>query len=87
MTAAEFRAAIQELGLSQVGAGVFFGRTRRTGQRWASGESPIPTAVAMYLDVATGKITGRRSFTQLYKEMIGPIVRPSNRDSDDDGLS
>jgi hypothetical protein len=49
MTAAAFRAAITELGLTQQAAGVFFGRSPRVGQRWAAGNIPVPGIVALAL--------------------------------------
>jgi hypothetical protein len=49
MTPAEFRAAIAVVGLSQQAAGVWFGRSARTGQRWASGEYAVPGYVARFL--------------------------------------
>lgn len=49
MTPAEFRAAIARVGLSQRAAGVWFGRSPRTGQRWASGEYAVPEYVARFL--------------------------------------
>jgi hypothetical protein len=49
MTPAEFRAAIAKVGLSQAAAGVWFGRSCRTGQRWASGEYEVPDYVARFL--------------------------------------
>jgi hypothetical protein len=49
MTPAEFRKAIAQVGLSQQDAGVWFGRSPRTGQRWASGEYAVPAYVARFL--------------------------------------
>jgi hypothetical protein len=45
----EYRSALARLGLSVVGAGVFFGVNPRTSQRWASGEQDIPRAVQIAL--------------------------------------
>lgn len=45
MSSAEFCAAIGKLGLSQQRAGVFFGFSKRTGQRFALGEKAVPLAV------------------------------------------
>ncbi len=45
MTANQYRAAIANLGLSQVGAARFFEVGDRTSRRWISGEYPIPPAV------------------------------------------
>ena len=50
MTAKQFRHAIEALGLSQEAAGVFMGRSKRQGQRWA-GNEPIPESVAKLLCV------------------------------------
>ena len=47
MTAAEYRAAIAALGLTQESAAALFGAVGRTGQRWA--RSGPPLAVAMLL--------------------------------------
>jgi DNA-binding transcriptional regulator YiaG len=49
MTPAQYRDAIKLLGLSQVGAGRFLGVDPRTSRAWASGQSPIPVAVAKLL--------------------------------------
>ena len=46
MTAEQFKAAIAKVGLSQQRAGIFFGRSPRSGQRWALGELDIPYDVA-----------------------------------------
>lgn len=51
MTDAEFRTAIGALGLSQVGAGRFLTGSPRSGQRYASGETPVPKPVAMLLRI------------------------------------
>ena len=47
MTAAAYRAAIAELGITQEQAGALFGAAGRTGQRWARTGPPL--AVAMLL--------------------------------------
>ena len=47
MTRHQYRAAIQTLGLSQEAAGVFFGVSKRTGQRYAA-EGP-PEVVSKFL--------------------------------------
>jgi hypothetical protein len=49
MTPTEFRDAIAKVGLSQEAAGVWFGRSKRTGQRWASGDYEVPNYVARFL--------------------------------------
>ena len=49
MTPAQFRDAIAQVGLSQQKAGVWFGKSKRTGQRWASGDYEVPVYVARFL--------------------------------------
>ena len=49
MTPAEFRAALDRLGLSQVGAARLLGYGGRTAQHWAAGTAEIPPAVAILL--------------------------------------
>lgn len=49
MTATQYRAAIEKLGLSQRGAGFFLGVDERTSRRWAAGDAPIPESVAKLL--------------------------------------
>jgi hypothetical protein len=49
MSPLQFRDAIAKIGLTQAAAGVWFGRSKRTGQRWALGEYPIPDYVARFL--------------------------------------
>ncbi len=49
MTPTQYRDAIARLGLSQVAAGNLLCGNPRTSRRWASGESPIPQAVALLL--------------------------------------
>lgn len=49
MTSKQFRDAIAKIGLSQESAGVWFGRSERTGQRWASGDYDVPEHVARFL--------------------------------------
>ena len=51
MNETEYSKAIKKLGLSQVGAGQFFGVSVKTSPRWARGESPVHPAVAMLLRV------------------------------------
>jgi hypothetical protein len=50
MTPTQYRTAIEKLGLSQEGAGVFFGYSARQGQRWANNEKPVPPAVGWCLE-------------------------------------
>lgn len=49
MTAAQFRAALARLKLSQLGAARLFGADGRTARRWALGERSIPETVAILL--------------------------------------
>jgi hypothetical protein len=49
MTPAEYRTHIASLGLSQEGAGVWLGLSKRQGQRYATGDSEIPEPVAKLL--------------------------------------
>jgi hypothetical protein len=60
MTPKQFQSAIDTLGLVQEKAGLFFGYSKRQGQRWASGEADVPLAVeyAIRLMLETGKIPG-----------------------------
>ena len=58
MTAKQFQAAIDRLGLSQVGASRLFGSDPRTARRWALGERSVPEPVAILLRLmVAGKIT------------------------------
>lgn len=58
MTAKQFQAALDRLGLSQVGAARLFGADPRTARRWALGERSIPESVAILLRLMlAGKIT------------------------------
>lgn len=58
MTPAEFRSKLSRLGLSQLGVGRLLGAGERTPRRWASGDSDIPTPVAILLRLlASKKIT------------------------------
>ncbi len=58
MTAKQFQAAIDRLGLSQVGAAKLFGADPRTARRWALGERSIPESVAILLRLMlAGKIS------------------------------
>lgn len=58
MTAKQFQAAINRLGLSQVGAARLFGADPRTARRWALGERSIPEPIAILLRLMlAGKIT------------------------------
>lgn len=58
MTPNQFRAALDRIGLTQVGAAKLFGADPRTARRWALGEGDIPETVAILLRLAIkGKIT------------------------------
>lgn len=58
MTAKQFQAAIDRLGLSQVGAAKLLGADPRTARRWALGERSVPEPVAILLRLMlAGKIT------------------------------
>jgi hypothetical protein len=58
MTAKEYLAALDRLGLSQVGAAPLIGLSRRQAQRLAAGESKVPPAIAKLLRlVLAGKIS------------------------------
>lgn len=49
MTAPEYRAALEALDLTQVGAARLFGVDPRTSRRWALGEADVPRTVALCL--------------------------------------
>jgi hypothetical protein len=49
MTSEEYKKAVTRVGLSQIGAGRFFGVDERTGQRWGAGESTPPASIAKLL--------------------------------------
>ena len=58
MTANQFRAALDRLKLSQLGAARLLGADGRTARRWAGGERSIPPTVAIVLKIMlAGKIT------------------------------
>lgn len=58
MTAKQFQAAIDRLGLSQLGAARLFKADGRTARRWALGERTVPETVAILLRLMLlGKIT------------------------------
>lgn len=58
MTANQFRAALDRLGLSQAAAASLVGADPRTGRRWALGERTVPACVAILLRLLiAGKIT------------------------------
>jgi hypothetical protein len=49
VTALQYRAAIEKLGLSQQRAGLFLGVSPRTSQGYALGEYPVPESIAKLL--------------------------------------
>lgn len=49
MTAKQFNAAIETIGLTRKQAGAFFGQSERQGQRWGAGDVPVPGGVAIAL--------------------------------------
>ena len=58
MTANQFRAALDRLGLSQLEAARLFKSNDRTVRRWAIGERSVPPTVAIMLKLMlAGKIT------------------------------
>lgn len=58
MTSKQYRAALDKLGLSIIGAAPVFGISKRQAQRFAGGEAPIPKLVATVLTLAVnGRIT------------------------------
>jgi hypothetical protein len=60
MTANQFRAALDRLTLSQVGAARLFGADERTARRWALGERTIPQPIAILLRLMlAGKISAK----------------------------
>ena len=58
MTAKQFQAAIDHLGVSQLGAARMVGADGRTARRWALGERSVPEPVAiLFRLMLDGKIT------------------------------
>jgi transcriptional regulator with XRE-family HTH domain len=58
MTANQFRAALNRLGLTQLGAARLFDADGRTARRWALGERSIPPTVAILLRLlVAGKVS------------------------------
>lgn len=49
MTANEYRKALEQLGLSIIGAAQFLGVSKRQSQYYAAGETPIPKPVSILL--------------------------------------
>lgn len=58
MTPDQYRAAIEQLGLSQIAAAKLLGVDERTSRRWANGERDVPAPAVRFLQylIATGKI-------------------------------
>lgn len=52
MTAKQYKAHLDTLGLSIVGAAPVFGMSRRQAQRIAAGDPPVPQAVAKLVTIA-----------------------------------
>jgi hypothetical protein len=58
MTPKQFSAALDRLGLSQLGAARLFGVDGRSARRWVAGERAVPETVAILLRLMlAGKIT------------------------------
>jgi len=55
MTANQFRAALDRLGLSQAAAAALVGADPRTGRRWALDERAVPECVAILLRLLLAK--------------------------------
>lgn len=49
MSPKQYQQALDDLGLTQVGAGEFLGVSERTARRYVSGETEVPVAVALLL--------------------------------------
>lgn len=54
MTDEEYRDAIAQLGLTQIGASRFLRIGERTARRWASGEIEVPRSVELLFKVMLG---------------------------------
>jgi hypothetical protein len=58
MTKHQYRAALTKLDISIVGAGKYFGLSRRQSQRIAAGDAPVPKLMADMLHLMlVGKLT------------------------------
>lgn len=55
MNAAYFDVALRKLGFNQSSFARCIGRTVKTVNRWASGEQPVPTEIAMLLNAMIDK--------------------------------
>ena len=66
MTPAEYRIALETLGLSQIAAARLLGVDDRTSRRWANGERDIPPPAQRFLRylIATGR-TGEYAMKRL----------------------
>jgi hypothetical protein len=51
VTPAKYRAALKNLGITIVGAALYFGIGRRQAQRIAAGDGPVPNLVAKVIDL------------------------------------
>jgi hypothetical protein len=57
MTANQYRAALDKLGIPVIGVVDLFGVSKRQAQRFASGEAPVPKLVAVVVKLlVNGKI-------------------------------
>jgi len=69
MNGKEYRAIIERLGMSQVGAARFLGVADSTSRRWIADTHPIPNAVAMLLCVmARYRLTAQTVASLMAKE-------------------
>lgn len=82
MTPFDYQSAIARLGLTQVGAGRFFGYNDRTVRRWAEGEQPIPRIIEIVIwlmlkfNVKHGDIPPQvDDETEFYNRIGGPPVQ------------
>jgi hypothetical protein len=66
MNADEYRRAIEQLGLTQIGAAKLLGVDERTSRRWANGERDVPAPAVRFLAylIATRK-TGAQAMRVL----------------------
>jgi hypothetical protein len=61
MTPAIYRAHLARLGLTQEAAGVFFGGSARTGQRWAAEGPPLPVAMLLHQKLTMAQLEKLRA--------------------------
>ena len=71
MTANQFRAALDRLGLSQLGAARLFGTGERTPRRWALGERSVPPAIAILLRLLIAGKIGVEDIASVRKKAPG----------------